>query len=225
MNESNNKIRSSFYRIPEISKILKENLFFKENSFSPWERKILRKLRDSGLDVEIKFRNFPLDIETEKFEYFPDFLIKGFLYKQREIIIEAHEEISAEDINKYKKFRSVFGVIYYLILIVKDDDFEKWKKIENDVFNEFWRVTEIDLLIENLMDQKMKYREKVISLPQSAFCPSPPYGHGCGKKAIGYEEIVRWFGYRGKIVQSLCRQCRSKHAKSQRMKQKRRLRK
>jgi hypothetical protein len=218
MNKSNNKIRSSFYRIPEISKILKKNSFFKENSLSSWERKILKKFHDSELDIEIKFRNFPLYIEKEKFEYFPDFLIKGFLYKQREIIIEAHEEISEEDVNKYKKFRSVFGVMYYLILIVKDDDFEKWKKIENGVFNEFWRVTEIDLLIENLLEEKKKYNEKIKIQPQSAFCPSPPKGHGCGKKAKGYEEIVRWFGYRGKIVQSLCRQCRSKHAKSQRKK-------
>ena len=35
-----------------------------------------------------------------------------------------------------------------------------------------------------------------------------------------YDEVLRLFGYRGKIVQSLCRECRSKHSKLQRKKRK-----
>jgi len=217
------KIRSSFYRTSKISRILKENKFFKENSFSSWERKILKKMRNSDLDIEIKFRNFPLHVEKEKFEYVPDFLIKGFLYKQREIIVEAHEEISEDDVNKYRKFRSVFGAMYYLILIVKDEELRKWNEFDQGVqgvFNEIWTVNDVDLLIIHMLNKRKEYKQKIKLIPQTAICPSPPLGHGCGKKANDYDEIVRWFGYRGKIVQSLCRQCRSKHAKLQRKKRK-----
>jgi hypothetical protein len=221
MNKSKKNIRSSFYNTPKISEILKKNSFFKENSFSLWEKKILQEIKGAGLKVDTKFRNFPLHVDKEKFEYIPDFLIKKFLYKQREIIVEAHEEISEDDVNKYKKFRSVFGIIYYLILIVPDEEFKKWSEIENGVFNEVWKVSEIDQLIEYLLLQQQKYNEKILSLPQRAVCPAPPNGHGCGREADGYDEIIRWFGYRGKIVQSLCRQCRTKHAKLQRKKIKR----
>ena len=215
------KIRSSFYKTSKISNILKKNIFFKENSFSVWEKKILKKLCDSNLDIETRFRNFPLQIENEKFEYVPDFLIRGFLYKQREVIVEAHEEISEEDVNKYRKFRSVFGSMYYLILIVKDEELRKWNEYDQGsqgVFNEIWAVDKVELLIKYLEDKRKKYNQKMKQVPQTAFCPSPPKGHGCGKKASNYDEVVRLFGYRGKIVQSLCRQCRSKHAKVQRKK-------
>ncbi len=221
MNEFNHKTRSSFYKTSKILEILKENTFFKENSFSEWERKIVKKMNDSELDVEIKFRNFPLHVEKEKIEYIPDFLIKGFLYKQREIIIEAHEEISEDDVSKYRKFRSVFGAMYYLILIVKKEEFERWNTYDQGiqgVFNEIWTLNDIDLLIKYLLDKRKEYNQKMELVPQTAFCPSPPKGHGCGKKASNYDEVVRLFGYRGKIVQSLCRQCRSKHAKLQRKK-------
>jgi hypothetical protein len=221
MSESKKNIRSSFYNTPKISEILKKKSFFKENCFSLWEKKILQKIEDGGLKIDTKFRNFILYVDKEKFEYIPDFLIKGFLYKQREIIIEAHEKISEDDINKYKKFRSVFGVIYYLILIVQDEEFDKWNKIENGVFNEIWKVSELEKLIEYLLLHQQKYNEKIMSLPQRAVCPAPPNGHGCGREADGYDAIIRWFGYRGKIVQSLCRQCRTKHAKLQRKKTKR----
>ena len=30
--------------------------------------------------------------------------------------------------------------------------------------------------------------------------------------SIDYEEIVKFFGYRGKKVQSLCRKCRTEHS-------------
>ena len=215
------KTRSSFYKTSKISQILKKNNFFKENSFSSWEKKILKKIRKSDLDIEIKFRNFPLHIEKEKFEYIPDFLIKGFLYKQREVIVEAHEEISKEDVTKYRKFRSVFGAMYYLILIVKDEELRKWNEFDQGVqgvFNEIWVVDSVDLLIKYLLNKKREYSEKMKLVPQIAICPAPPNGHGCGKKANDYDEVVRLFGYRGKIVQSLCRQCRNKHAQLQRNK-------
>ena len=76
----------------------------------------------------------------------------------------------------------------------------------------------LDFLINDLLDKKDKYEKLVSKYPQSAVCPAPPKGHGCGRKASGYNEVVQWFGYRGKAVQSLCRECRSKQARKYRTK-------
>ena len=75
----------------------------KEYNFSSWEKQILRKLRSSGLSIETKFRNFSLYVENEEYEYFPDFLMEDFAYKNREILVEAHEKISEEDVKKYRR--------------------------------------------------------------------------------------------------------------------------
>ncbi len=199
--------RSSFHESSKFLKIWKKNKFPKKNDFSGWEKQILKKLRDSGISIETKFRNFPLNVENEKFEYVPDFLMKGFEYKGREVLVEAHEKISEEDVKKYRKFRSVFGSTYYLIMIVTDGELRSWNEYDQGVqgfFNEIWAVGDIEILTERLRKMKNDYEEKINSLPQNALCPK------CGKKAAGYKEIVKLFGYRGKIVQSFCGKCRSK---------------
>ena len=198
--------RSSFHESSKFLKIWKKNKFPKKNDFSGWEKQILKKLRDSGISIETKFRNFPLNVENEKFEYVPDFLMKGFEYKGREVLVEAHEKISEEDVKKYRKFRSVFGSTYYLIMIVTDGELRSWNEYDQGAqgfFNEIWAMGDIEFLIEHLRKMKSDYEEKINSLPQNASCPK------CGKKAAGYKEIVKLFGYRGKIVQSFCKKCRS----------------
>ena len=203
--------RSSFHESSKFLKIWKKNKFPKKNDFSGWEKQILKKLRDSGISIETKFRNFPLNVENEKFEYVPDFLMKGFEYKGREVLVEAHEKISEEDVKKYRKFRSVFGSTYYLIMIVTDGELRMWNEYDQGVqgfFNEIWAVGDIEFLTERLRKMKMDYEEKINSLPQNASCPK------CGKKAVGYKEIVKLFGYRGKRVQSFCRECRSKNVRT-----------
>ena len=125
--------RSSFHESSKFLKIWKKNKFPKKNDFSGWEKQILKKLRDSGISIETKFRNFPLNVENEKFEYVPDFLMKGFEYKGREVLVEAHEKISEEDVKKYRKFRSVFGSTYYLIMIVTDGELRMWNEYDQGV--------------------------------------------------------------------------------------------
>ena len=71
------KIRSSFYDSLKILKNFRKNSF-PVDGFSVWEKRILRKLRRSGFSIETKFRNFPVRVENEVFEYIPDFLIKDF---------------------------------------------------------------------------------------------------------------------------------------------------
>ena len=200
------KIRSSFYDSSKILKNFRKNSF-PNDGFSVWERRILRKLRKSGFSIETKFRNFPLNVENEKFEYVPDFLMKGFEYKGREVLVEAHEKISEEDVKKYRKFRSVFGSTYYLIMIVNYGELRTWNKYnqgKQKFFNEIWTFNDVDFLIEHLKKLKKKYKEKISQFQQNAFCPK------CGKKSKGYKKIVELFGYRGKKVQSFCRKCRSK---------------
>ena len=185
---------------------------------SAWERKIFKKL-DSKLEVETKFRKFPL--KDEKSPYVPDFWIKGFEYKDREILVEAHEEISEENIRKSRKFRhSIFGAAYYLIMIVRDGELRKWNEHDQaklgGVFNEIWTVDTVGFLVDELIKKKKLYDERINALPQTAVCPAPPKGHGCGKKAGGIKQVEKLFGYRGKRVQSLCRKCRNEQASKRR---------
>ena len=200
------KVRSSFYDSSKILKNFRKNNFL-DDGFSVWERCILRKLRKSGFSIETKFRNFPVRVENEIFEYIPDFLVKDFEYKGREILIEAHEKISEEDVKKYRKFLANFGSSYYLIMIVSDGELRTWNKYnqgKQKFFNEIWAFYDVDFLIEHLKKLKKKYKEKISQFQQNAFCPK------CGRKAKGYKKIVELFGYRGKKVQSFCKKCRSK---------------
>ena len=199
--------RSSFYKSSKIMDILKKDRFLKEHNFSSWEKRILRKLRSSGLSIETKFRNFSLYIENEEYEYFPDFFMEDFEYKNREILVEAHEKISEADVKKFRKFLADFGSSYYLIMVVSDGELRTWNeynKGKQKFFNEIWTSNDVDLLIEYLKKLKKKYEKKISQFQQNALCPK------CGKKAKGYKKIVELFGYRGKNVQSFCRKCRSK---------------
>ena len=205
--------RSSFYETSKILKLLKKSKISNLDEFSIWEKKILQSLRKNGISLETKFRNFPLKVEDQKYEYIPDFLVKDFEYKDREILIEAHEEISNNDVKKYQTFRSVFGSSYFLIMIVRDEELREWNAhdMQRGIFNEVWVVDDLEFLIKSLLEKKKKYEDKINSFQKKAVCPAPPKGHGCGRISNGYDEIVKHFGYRGKKVQSLCRKCRSTH--------------
>jgi len=212
------KIRSSFYDSSKILKNFRKNSF-PDDGFSVWERRILRKLRKSGFSIETKFRNFPVRVENEIFEYIPDFLVKDFEYKGREILIEAHEKISEDDVEKYRKFRSTFGISYYMIMIVTDEELRIWNEYDQGkqgFFNEIWTDDDIENLIICLKKWKKNYAEMISEYGQYALCPPPPNGHGCGIEASGFDEITKIFGYRGKRVQSLCRKCRSGHSSDRR---------
>ena len=68
--------RSSFYETSKILKLLKKSKISNLDEFSIWEKKILQSLRKNGISLETKFRNFPLKVEDQKYEYIPDFLVK-----------------------------------------------------------------------------------------------------------------------------------------------------
>ena len=222
MNKTNkNEKRSSFYNTSEILNILKQKAVYRANDFSPWEKGIIEIFQKSKLRFETKFREFYFDFGYEKFVYLPDLLVRGFEYDEKQILIEAHEEISGYDVKKYRRFRSIYGSVYHLIMIVTDGELRKWNEYdqgERGLFHEIWTSSDVDFLINDLLDKKDKYEKLVSKYPQSAVCPAPPKGHGCGRKASGYNEVVQWFGYRGKRVQSLCRECRSKQARKYRTK-------
>ena len=201
---SGEKIRSSFGEISEE--------FPNENEFSVWENKIFDKIKISKISSKEKFRKFVILLENTTEQYIPDLLIDGFEYKGKEIILEAHEKITEEDVKKYRKFRMTFGASYYLIMIVTDGEEETWREYqkskEGGVFNEIYTESNIEQLIDNLKKWKKEYDEMISEYGQKAECPPPPRGHGCGISAEGFEEITEFFGYRGKRVQSLCRSCR-----------------
>jgi len=211
---NNRKTKSSF------GKISKE--FTNENEFSLWETQIFERIRISGISFKKKFRKFVIFIDGKKEHYIPDILVKEFECHKKEIIVEAHEEISKEDIKKYRRFRSTFGTSYYLIMIVPDTELKIWKENhiqkEGGIFNEIYAETQMNDLINNLKEWKKSHDEIMSQYAQNALCPPPPKGHGCGIAAKGFEEITEIFGYRGKRVQSLCRTCRKEHAKKQKNK-------
>ncbi len=208
---SKEQIRSSFKQFIEK--------FSNEEEFSIWENQIFKKFRNSEISFKQKFRKFVIFLDNKKEYYIPDILLEGFEYNKKEVIVEAHNKISKEDIKKYRKFRSTFGSSYYLIMVVSDNEIKIWKENhrqkEGGIFNEIYAESNVDDLIKNLKKWKKDYDEMISQYAQNALCPPPPKGHGCGVSVEGFEEIKEIFGYRGKRVQSLCRACRKEHAKKQ----------
>jgi hypothetical protein len=207
-------IRSSFTKSTEK--------FPKKEEFSTWERHIFKEIKDAKISFNQKFRKFAIFIDGKKEHYIPDILVKEFEHHKKEIIVEAHEEISKVDIKKYRRFRLTFGTSYYLIMIVPDTELKIWKENhiqkEGGIFNEIYAETQMNDLINNLKKWKKSHDEIMSQYARNALCPPPPKGHGCGIAAKGFEEITEIFGYRGKRVQSLCRACRKEHARKQKNK-------
>ena len=114
---------------PKVKKIIymkQQYGFDQERDFTKWEREIIKKIEKSGLKFETKFFKFPLNIGNKKFIYVPDLLMKDFFFNEKKIILEAHEKISEDDIAKYRKFRSIYGNVYHLLLVVTDIELRKW---------------------------------------------------------------------------------------------------
>ena len=209
---------------PKVKKIIymkQQYGFDQERDFTKWEREIIKKIEKSGLKFETKFFKFPLNIGNKKFIYVPDLLMKDFFFNEKKIILEAHEKISEDDIAKYRKFRSIYGNVYHLLLVVTDNELRKWNEYDQKegVFHEIWTSNNVDFLIKNLQEKRAYYIEKN-STVGTHVCPPPPR-HGCGKTATGYDEIKKEFGMRKRrngeeFPQSLCYDRRSKHAKRRR---------
>jgi len=85
-----------------------------------WEKHVMFKLQNSKIEFEKKFRNFPLEIDSQTINYTPDFVL-DFPYENRiRIIIEVHEDLTDFDVKKYRTFMDVYGRVYWLIISSSD---------------------------------------------------------------------------------------------------------
>jgi len=214
---------------PKFKKIIykkQQYSFDQERNFSKWEKQIIKKIEKTNLKFETKFWKFPLNVRNKKFVYVPDLLLKDFTINDKKIIIETHEKISEDDIAKYRKFRSIYGRVYHLLMVVSDWELRKWNECDQveGVFHEIWTSSNIDFLIKNLQQKRNYYLGKNSSFGKHV-CPSYPK-HGCGKIATGYDEIKKEFGMRkrkngNEFPQSLCYDCRKKHSKLEKKRRRR----
>lgn len=214
------KVRSTPNEIASAKKLAHELMQLREST--SWEEKIKKKLSTSGLKFEEKFRTFPLQLDEKTvFQFIPDFIIKDLIYKNKKILVEAFDHFTENDAIKLRLFMETYGKIYFLILVVRNEELDKWNKLSsthNPLFNEIWIHDDLNELITYL-----KYKMKPIEEEKSSTIAKCPLPKGCGKQAKGETEIEKLFGYRnmgnGVIrVQSYCRRCRNKERRLERHK-------
>ena len=183
--------------------------------FSPWELRVYDKLKKSKIEFNIKSRRFPLQLDKDlKNIYTPDFILKNRTFKNKKIVIEAHEDLTDGDIIRYAMFMKKFGISHHLIMIVQDGQLRDWNEINNKkhpLFHDIWVVDDLDLFIKSL-DKYVNNKICNVELPDYAACPK------CNVNAKGTEMVEKLFGYRTvknrlTITQSYCRNCRSNKTK------------
>ncbi len=208
------RLLEEYYRKNEeyfkAKKLAKQLISTVERKFSPWELHVRHKLQKSNIKFEEKFRTFPLILYENTINYIPDFILSNHTFKNKKIIVEAHKDLTPQDVVKYGLFMKKFGMAYHLIMIVQYGQLRKWNEInqnERPLFHDIWTVEDLDHFIDYLKKHKTS-KILNVDLPQHAVCPI------CGKKAEGTEQVEKLFGYRkmknGKtIVQSYCKKHRS----------------
>ncbi len=126
--------------------------------FSPWEEKVRKKLRDSNIEFEVKFRKFPIYIDDNAFvNYVPDFILKHHEINAKQILIEAHEYLTERDAILYGLFMETYGGQYYLIMIVSDNQLRQWNELDQAnrrLFNDIWSIDDLDFFIRDLQKYK-----------------------------------------------------------------------
>ena len=193
----------------EKNKIIKrmEN----KNDFSEWEKQVMNVLGNSGIKFEKKFRKFPIKInEKISINYVPDFLLDSYEINKKEVIIEAHEELTSDDVVKYSLFMKKYFHTFYVIMIVKENQLKEWNKINssNRLFSDIWLIHNLDELVDWIKQKKTKRDDS----HQQAKCPH------CEITGIGIKQIAELFGHRKKnngekYPQSLCKECRNLQVK------------
>lgn len=174
--------------------------------FSLWERKVINKLTENKIKFEEKFRIFPIKINNDlSIKYEPDFLLEEYEINNKEIIIEAHEKLTEDDVVKYSIFMKRYFTVFHLIMIVKDNDLRGWNEISKSsrLFNDIWIMDNLKDLIDWIKRQHTKKQD----FKEQSTCPH------CPTIAIGTKQIYKLFGFRKKkngekFTQSLCRECR-----------------
>ena len=190
-----------------------------EKHFSLWEQKVRNKLLKSGMKFVEKTQKemdkFPLQInEGVTIYYVPDFILDKHRFHGKKIIIEAHQNLTDEDVLKYGFFVKKYSAAYHLIMIVTWGQLRQWNEIsqrKHRLFDDVWTVEDVDLFMESLKKFEPSKIENIM-LPEHKVCPV------CNKEANDTNSVEKEFGHRkmknGKIIsQSLCKNCRSRERK------------
>ena len=190
-----------------------------EKHFSLWEQKVRNKLLKSGIKFVEKTQKemdrFPLQInEKVTIYYVPDFILDKHRFHGKKIIIEAHQNLTDEDVLKYGFFLKKYSAAYHLIMIVTWSQLSLWNEISSRkyrLFDDVWTVEDADLFVKSLKKYELS-KIKNITLPEHKVCPV------CSKEANDTDSVEKEFGHRkmknGKIIsQSLCKNCRSRERK------------
>ena len=94
-----------------------------------WENKIKKRLERSEIEHKSgDTRTFTdLYYEGKKLPpYNPDFILKKYKINKRTVILEAHEDLTISAIKQHYVFLEERGDQYYIIVIVKNEDYDKW---------------------------------------------------------------------------------------------------
>lgn len=202
------RLIQDYYSPTKPKTALKIQKRLEEVRLSKWEKQVFSVLEKNGIKFEKKFRKFPLKIsDTITIPYVPDFLLNDYEIGRKEIIIEAHEKITQDEIAVNSTFMKDYHDAFYLIMVVRDVDIRAWNEAnnENRLFHEICAINGLDWLVNFLKKQKKK---KLME----AKCPT------CHAVAIGYIQVQTKFGLRKKrngdeFPQSLCMDCRKDERK------------
>jgi len=136
----------------------KKLMAYKDSVFTRWEDQVRKKLKNSKIKFETKFRTFPILLDGEKiFEYCPGFILKDRSIKDRKILIEAHEFLTEKIGLMHSIFLESYGSQYYIIMIVTDNELRKWnewKMSEGKIFDDIWTVNDLNFFIKSLTKYK-----------------------------------------------------------------------
>jgi len=194
----------------EDKEVIKKRLEVKRD-FSLWEQNVYKKLIESQIKFEKRFRKFPIRIsENITVNYEPDFFLEEYEIDGKEVIIEAHEELTSDDVVKYSTFMKRYFPVFHLIMIVNENELREWNNFNesNRLFNDIWIIHDLEDLISWIKRQNTKTQD----FNQETKCPH------CPTIAVGINQIDNFFGFRKKkngekYPQSLCRECRSLQSK------------
>ncbi len=190
---------------PKESEKIKKRLE-RKRVFSSWEQQVFEKLKENRIEFNKKFRKFPIKINDNlTINYEPDSLLEKYEFDGKEIIIEAHEELTNDDIVKYSTFMKNYFSVFHLIMIVNEHELRKWNGFDssNRLFNDIWTINDLKDLINWIKRQNIKEEDFVTQTK----CPH------CTTTAVGSKQINSFFGFRKKkngesFPQALCRECR-----------------
>lgn len=119
---------------------------------TPWMKDVMNKLQKSGLPLEQKFRDFPLEVDGKSMHFVPDFKLSHIKRGSKFVIIQINETLTRGDVRKYASFLNKYGGIYHLIMIVKDEQLRNWNSYDDreGIFHDVWTEDGVGFLVDAL---------------------------------------------------------------------------